>query len=45
MYNDTQAGDPAILYVDLGGPVNMATHNLKITWNAVGLIATTATTT
>lgn len=29
--------DPAIGYLDLGGPVNMATTALTITWNASGL--------
>jgi len=37
IYNDTQAGDPAIAFVDLGGPVNMATGALTITWNASGI--------
>lgn len=37
IYNDTQAGDPAIGYVDLGGPVNMQTGSLTITWNASGI--------
>lgn len=41
VYNDTQAGDPAIGFLDLGGPVNMATGSLTITWNANGLFRIT----
>lgn len=37
IYNDTQAGDPALAFVDLGGPVNMATGALTITWNGSGI--------
>ena len=37
IYNDTQVGDPAIAFVELGGPVNMATGSLTITWNASGI--------
>lgn len=37
VYNDTQVGDPAICYVDLGGPVDMTAGSLTITWNASGL--------
>lgn len=29
--------NPAIAYVDLGGPVNMATTALTVTWNASGI--------
>ena len=43
IYNDTQAGDPAIGYVDLGGPVNMAAGSLTITWNGSGIISITKT--
>jgi hypothetical protein len=39
VYNDTDAGDAALCYVELGGPVNMATGALTITWNASGLAA------
>lgn len=42
LYNDTQAGDPAFAYVDLGGPVNMATGALTVTWNASGIATLTA---
>jgi hypothetical protein len=41
IYNDTQAGDPAIAFVELGGPVNMATGALTITWNASGIFTIT----
>lgn len=37
IYNDTQAGDPALAYVDLGGPVDMSAGSLTITWNASGI--------
>lgn len=37
VYNDTQAGDPAIAFVDLGGPVDMSAGDLTITWNASGI--------
>jgi hypothetical protein len=39
VYNDTDASDTALCYVELGGPVNMATGALTITWNASGLAA------
>lgn len=37
VYNDTQAGDPAFAFVDLGGPVDMSSIDLNLTWNASGL--------
>lgn len=37
IYNDTQVGDPALAYVDLGGPVDMSAGSLTITWNASGI--------
>lgn len=37
IYNDTQAGDPALAFVDLGGAVNMSSGSLTITWNASGI--------
>lgn len=37
IYNDTQAGDPAIAFVDLGGPVDMSAGDLTITWNGSGI--------
>lgn len=41
IYNDTQAGDPAIAFVDLGGPVDMSGGDLTITWNASGIFTIT----
>jgi hypothetical protein len=41
IYNDTDATDRAIAYVDLGGPVNMATTALTITWSASGIFTIT----
>lgn len=41
VYNDTDAGDRAIAFVDLGGPVNMVTTALTITWNASGIFTIT----
>lgn len=37
IYNDTDAGDLAIAFVDLGGPVDMTAGALTITWNASGI--------
>lgn len=37
IYNDTIAGDPAIAFVELGGPVDMSAGALTITWNASGI--------
>lgn len=37
IYNDTDAGDAAIAFVDLGGPVDMSAGDLTITWNASGI--------
>lgn len=42
LYNDTQAGDPAFAYVELGGPVDMSAGSLTITWNASGICTVTA---
>ena len=42
IYNDTQAGDPAVAYVELGGPVDMTAGSLTITWNASGIATLTA---
>ena len=41
IYNDTQAGDPAIAFVELGGPVDMSAGSLTITWNASGIFTIT----
>ena len=32
-----RGADPAILYVDLGGPVDMSAGSLTVTWNASGI--------
>lgn len=37
LYNDTAVGDPAIAFVDLGGPVDMTAGDLTVTWNASGI--------
>lgn len=37
VYNYTDAGHDALLFVDLGGPVDMSAGSLTITWNASGL--------
>ena len=37
IYNDTDASDSAIAFLDLGGPVDMSAGDLTITWNASGL--------
>lgn len=37
VYNHTDAGKDALLFVDLGGPVDMSAGDLTITWNASGL--------
>lgn len=42
IYNDTQAGDPAFAFVELGGPVDMSAGSLTITWNASGIATLTA---
>jgi hypothetical protein len=42
IYNDTDATDRAIAYVDLGGGVDMSAGSLTITWNASGIFTITA---
>ncbi len=42
IYNATQAGNPAMAFVDLGGSVDMSTGSLTITWHANGIAALTA---
>lgn len=37
VYNDTDASDTALAYVELGGPIDMTLGPLTITWNASGL--------
>lgn len=41
IYNDTQAGDPAIAFVDLGSAIDMQTTALTITWNGSGIATLT----
>jgi hypothetical protein len=41
IYNDTDVGDAAIAFVELGGPVNMATGSLTITWSGSGIFTIT----
>ncbi len=42
LYNDTQAGDPAFAFVELGGPIDMSAGALTLTWNASGIATLTA---
>ena len=37
IYNDTDAGDAAIAFVDMGGPVSLVSGDVSITWNASGV--------
>lgn len=37
IYNDTAVGDPAIAFIDLGGPVDMTAGDLTINFNASGV--------
>lgn len=37
IYNDTQVGDPAIAFLELGGPIDMSAGSLTLTWNASGI--------
>jgi hypothetical protein len=37
IYNDTDAGDLAIAWLDLGSVVDMSAGDLTITWNASGI--------
>lgn len=41
LYNDTATGDPAIGYVELGGPIDMSTGDLTWNWNASGAFTAT----
>lgn len=40
IYNDTQTGDPALCFIDLGGPVDMTAGDLTLTWDDTDGIAT-----
>jgi len=37
IYNDTDANDRCIGFVDLGGPVDMSGGDLTVTWHASGI--------
>ncbi len=41
VYNDTDAGDLALCFVDLGGPIDMTAGSLTVTWNASGIFTIT----
>ncbi len=41
VYNDTDAGNRGLLFVELGGPVDMSAGSLTITWNVLGLYTIT----
>lgn len=40
-YNDTDAGNAALFFVELGGPKDMTAGSLTITWNASGIATIT----
>lgn len=41
IYDDTVAGKFAIGFVDLGGPVSIATNAMNLNWNAAGMLTET----
>lgn len=41
IYNDTDASDQAIAFIDLGGTIDMTAGDLTITWNASGIYTVT----
>lgn len=41
LYNDTATGDPAIGFVELGGPVDMSAGSLTYNWHASGAFTAT----
>lgn len=41
IYNDTDAGDACIAFIDLGGAVDMTAGDLTITWDASGIFTVT----
>jgi len=43
LYNDTNATDMAIGFLDLGGPVSEVAGPITITWNALGIITNAVT--
>ena len=38
LYNDTEATDMAIAFVELGGPVSEQAGDITISWNATGIL-------
>jgi hypothetical protein len=41
VYNFTDAGNDALCFVDLGGPVDMSAGALTVTWNGSGIFTIT----
>ncbi len=41
IYNQTQTGNLAVCFVELGGPVDMTAGDLTITWNGTGIFTIT----
>lgn len=41
IYNDTDAGDAAIAFLDLGTTIDMTAGDLTVTWNASGIFTIT----
>lgn len=41
IYNNTDAGDRAIAFIELGGPVDMSAGSLTVTFNASGIFTVT----
>tara|TARA_R110000822_G_scaffold310397_1_gene443035 strand:- start:1224 stop:1661 length:438 start_codon:yes stop_codon:yes gene_type:complete len=37
IYNDTNVGKEALIFIDLAGPVSLVAGNVSITWNASGV--------
>ena len=42
IYNSTDAGNDALGYIDLGGPVDMQAGDLTVTWDASGIFTIAA---
>jgi hypothetical protein len=41
LYNDSDASDAAICYIDMGGPVSLQDGDVSVTWNASGILTVT----
>ena len=41
LYNDSEASDAAICYIDMGGPVSLQNGDVNVTWNASGILTVT----